>query len=81
MRQLSRLPVLDVQFRRTGRFPGVLFLDPEPADRLCTSRPLSLSGGLRRLPTALPGQIDVAGMACHLDGVHIGAGCRSRACH
>ena len=26
--------VLDVQFRRTARFPGVLYLDPEPADGL-----------------------------------------------
>jgi 2'-5' RNA ligase len=35
------LPVLDVQFRRTARFPGVLYLDPEPAD------------GLRQLTTAI----------------------------
>jgi 2'-5' RNA ligase len=36
--QLRRLcaerPVLDVAFRQTGRFPGVLYLDPEPADGL-----------------------------------------------
>ena len=30
----AQLPVLDVVFRRTGRFPGVLYLDPEPADGL-----------------------------------------------
>jgi hypothetical protein len=28
------LPVLDVEFRRTARFPDVLYLDPEPADGL-----------------------------------------------
>jgi 2'-5' RNA ligase len=27
-------PVLDVEFRRTNRFPGVLYLDPEPAEGL-----------------------------------------------
>jgi 2'-5' RNA ligase len=37
----AQLPVLDVAFRRTGRFPGVLYLDPEPAD------------GLRRLTAAI----------------------------
>jgi 2'-5' RNA ligase len=26
------MPALDVLFRRTGRFSGVLYLDPEPAD-------------------------------------------------
>ena len=28
----AAVPVLDVEFRRTARFPGVLFLAPEPAD-------------------------------------------------
>ena len=28
------VPVLAVQFRRTARFPGVLYLDPKPAGRL-----------------------------------------------
>jgi hypothetical protein len=32
----GELPVLDVQFRRTARFPGVLYLDPEPAEGLRT---------------------------------------------
>lgn len=36
----GELPVLDVEFRQTARFPGVLFLDPEP------------SGGLRKLTAA-----------------------------
>jgi len=35
------LPVLDLRFQRTGRFPGVLYLDPDPAD------------GLRRLTAAI----------------------------
>lgn len=30
----AELPVLNVQFRRVGRFPEVLYLDPEPADGL-----------------------------------------------
>jgi hypothetical protein len=30
----AQSPVLDVQFRHTARFPGVLYLDPEPADGL-----------------------------------------------
>jgi 2'-5' RNA ligase len=30
----AELPVCDVAFRRTARFPGVLYLDPEPADEL-----------------------------------------------
>jgi 2'-5' RNA ligase len=30
----AAVPVLDLAFRRTGRFPGVLYLDPEPADGL-----------------------------------------------
>jgi 2'-5' RNA ligase len=30
----TALPVLDVRFRRTARFPGVLYLDPEPAGEL-----------------------------------------------
>ena len=30
----SELPVLDVQFSRTSRFPEVLYLDPEPSDGL-----------------------------------------------
>jgi 2'-5' RNA ligase len=30
----AELPVLDVVFRRAARFPGVLYLDPEPADQL-----------------------------------------------
>jgi 2'-5' RNA ligase len=30
------LPPLTVRFRRTGRFPGVLYLAPEPADGLST---------------------------------------------
>jgi hypothetical protein len=30
----AAVPALDVAFRRTGRFPGVLYLDPEPADGL-----------------------------------------------
>jgi 2'-5' RNA ligase len=34
-------PVLDVAFRRIGRFPDVLYLEPDPAD------------GLRRLTTAI----------------------------
>lgn len=37
----GELPVLDVTFARTARFPGVLYLDPEPAD------------GLRRLSVAI----------------------------
>ena len=28
----TQRPVLDVAFRQVGRFPGVLYLDPEPAD-------------------------------------------------
>jgi hypothetical protein len=35
LRQLcAELPILDVVFRRTARFPGVLYLSPEPADEL-----------------------------------------------
>ena len=30
----SELPVLDVRFSRTARFPEVLYLDPEPSDGL-----------------------------------------------
>lgn len=30
----AEVPVLEVVFRRTARFPGVLYLDPEPADEL-----------------------------------------------
>jgi 2'-5' RNA ligase len=30
----AQAPVLDVEFRRTGRFPAVLYLDPEPAEGL-----------------------------------------------
>ena len=30
----ARSPVLDVEFRRVGRFPAVLYLDPEPSDGL-----------------------------------------------
>jgi 2'-5' RNA ligase len=37
----AQSPVLDVQFRHTARFPGVLYLDPEPAD------------GLRKLTAAI----------------------------
>jgi hypothetical protein len=37
----ARHPVLDVEFGRFGRFPGVLYLDPEPSD------------GLRRLTLAI----------------------------
>jgi 2'-5' RNA ligase len=37
----ERHPVLDVEFARFGRFPGVLYLDPEPPD------------GLRRLTLAI----------------------------
>jgi 2'-5' RNA ligase len=37
----AAVPVLDVEFRRTARFPGVLYLDPEPAD------------GLRKLTAAI----------------------------
>lgn len=28
------LPVLEVEFRKTGRFPNAFYLDPEPADGL-----------------------------------------------
>ena len=28
------VPILEVQFRRVARFPGILYLDPEPADAL-----------------------------------------------
>lgn len=31
-RLCAERPVLDVEFRRAARFPGVLYLDPEPAD-------------------------------------------------
>jgi hypothetical protein len=35
VRQLcGSCPTLEVTFRRCGRFPATLFLDPEPADRL-----------------------------------------------
>ena len=30
----AAVPVLDVEFRRTARFPGVLYLEPEPAGAL-----------------------------------------------
>jgi 2'-5' RNA ligase len=30
----AQSPVLDVEFRRLGRFPAVLYLDPEPAEGL-----------------------------------------------
>ena len=30
----AELTVFDVRFRRTARFPGVLYLDPEPAEEL-----------------------------------------------
>lgn len=30
----AEVPVLDVEFRRVGRFPEVLYLDPDPADGL-----------------------------------------------
>lgn len=40
-RLCARLPILDVEFRQTGRFPRVLYLDPEPAE------------GLRRLTTTI----------------------------
>jgi hypothetical protein len=30
----AAMPVLDVWFRRTARFPGMLYLDPEPANAL-----------------------------------------------
>jgi 2'-5' RNA ligase len=30
----AQSPVLDVEFRRIGRFPAVLYLDPEPAEGL-----------------------------------------------
>jgi 2'-5' RNA ligase len=37
----AELPAQEIAFRRTGRFPGVLYLEPEPAD------------SLRRLTTAI----------------------------
>jgi 2'-5' RNA ligase len=40
----AEFPILDVEFRRTARFPAVIYLDPEPAD------------GLRRLSTAIFGE-------------------------
>jgi hypothetical protein len=40
----AALPVLHVEFTRTARFPGVLYLAPEPAD------------GLRRLTHAIAGR-------------------------
>jgi 2'-5' RNA ligase len=30
----GELPVLEIEFRRTARFPAVLYLDPEPSDGL-----------------------------------------------
>jgi 2'-5' RNA ligase len=37
----AELPALDVEFRRSGRFPAVLYLDPDPPD------------GLRRLTNSI----------------------------
>ena len=43
-------PAIEVQFRRTARFPGVLYLDPEPAAPLA-----ALTGALAaRWPQAPP---------------------------
>jgi 2'-5' RNA ligase superfamily len=33
-RLCAERPVLKVEFRRTARFPGVLYLEPEPSDGL-----------------------------------------------
>jgi 2'-5' RNA ligase len=44
------VPVMEVSFARTARFPGVLYIDPEPADAL---RELTLSLA-RRWPEAPP---------------------------
>ena len=46
----AALPVLDVMFRRIGRFPDVLYLEPEPADGL---RQLTMTIA-RRWPGAPP---------------------------
>jgi 2'-5' RNA ligase len=42
-------PALDVVFRRTGRFPDVLYLDPEPADGL-RQLTLDIAGGWPEAP-------------------------------
>jgi 2'-5' RNA ligase len=46
-------PALEVEFRRTERFPGVLYLAPEPARGFRDSPPPSLGGGRRLLRTAV----------------------------
>jgi hypothetical protein len=59
-------PVLDVEFRRTARFPGVLFLDPEPADGL---RELTVAL-VRRWPEAPPYGGAFAEITPHLTVAH-----------
>jgi 2'-5' RNA ligase len=43
-RLCARRPVLEVEFKRPARFPGVLYLEPEPSD------------GLRQLTIEIAGQ-------------------------
>jgi 2'-5' RNA ligase len=63
-------PSLDVRFRRTGRFPGVLYLDPEPADGL-RQLTLALAG---RWPEAPPYGGAFGEVIPHLTVAHGGAG-------
>jgi 2'-5' RNA ligase superfamily len=50
----AELSVLNVIFRRTGRFPGVLYLDPEPADGLRELTAAIGSSGRKHRRTAGP---------------------------
>jgi 2'-5' RNA ligase len=60
------VPVLDVEFRRMASFPGVLFLDPEPADGL-----RELTAALaRRWPEAPPYGGAFADVTPHLTVAH-----------
>jgi 2'-5' RNA ligase len=62
----AAVPVLDLVFRRTGRFPGVLYLDPEPADGL---RELTVAVA-ERWPEAPPYGGAFDGVVPHLTVAH-----------
>ena len=65
----AELPHLDVVFRRTGRFPEVLYLDPEPGDGL---RQLTVAIA-QRWPEAPPYGGSFEDISPHLTVAH-GAG-------
>lgn len=62
----AQLPVLEITFRQTGRFPAVLYLEPEPADGL---RQLTLTIA-ERWPQAPPYGGDYEEIIPHLTVAH-----------